>query len=75
MESKSAFKSKTVIFNLVSIGVLILGIYGIEVDEQTQQALIGGIAAVISVGNLILRKKTSQPIHIKKPKEQKDVTS
>ena len=59
MESKPAWRSKTLWVNLISIGAIIGAAYGFEIDTETQAVLATGILAVV---NIILRFVTNQPI-------------
>lgn len=63
--SKSLFSSKTFWANLLApVFVWLAAKYGLQVDPDTQAALVGG---VMSVANIILRVFTSQPVHVTTP--------
>lgn len=56
--SKSLFASKTFWFNLVTAAVELSGVLPIPA---------GTAAAVMGIGNVILRLLTDQPVHVVKP--------
>jgi hypothetical protein len=63
--SKSIFQSRTLYANVLGPVFLWLGTkYGLQVDAGTQGAVI---TIVMSLANLVLRRLTTQPVHIVTP--------
>lgn len=57
---KEWYKSKTIWFNVVMLGALILQEFkGIQVSDQDVQNIVLGIVAIV---NIVLRLTTSKPI-------------
>lgn len=62
IESKSIFLSKTFWFNVLATGVELANSYGqfLPIPPAT-------IGIAVSVGNIILRRLTKQPVHVIEP--------
>lgn len=58
----STTSNRVLITNLVGILVLALGMFGIDVDDETQKQIIGGISAIILTVNMALVKFRSTKV-------------
>ena len=65
--SKSIFQSKTFWTNLLGPAILWASTkYGLNLDAETQAAVI---TVVMMVANIVLRKITTQPVHVIAPSQ------
>lgn len=53
---------RTIIFNVVAAIAAIAVIFGLEIDAETQTKIVEGLVALLTVGNLVLRKFTDTPV-------------
>ena len=70
MNSKNAFRSKTILFNLLVLAGLVAGLFGFADyvpsagDQENINMLVALIAALVPVINMILRVWTDRPVSI-----------
>lgn len=61
MKTKAFWKSKTLWANVIAFAATVGGLFGFEVDAETQATLVAGVMAVI---NIVMRFVTKDAIGV-----------
>ena len=65
METTPVVKSKTIIFNVLAVAILVAGYFGYNshiLDPDTADLVAKIMAAVLPLGNIALRAVTKKPL-------------
>jgi len=68
MDTKPVLQSKTIIFNVLAVAVLVAGYFGYNshvLDADTADLVAKIMAAILPIGNIVLRAVTNKPLSVK----------
>ena len=62
METKKWYKSKTMVFNALTIVIVLASFFGFILNQELSEQVAGGLLGLAPIINLLLRFVTKTPI-------------